>query len=142
MQEWMKVNPIGVVVSACAYIVAGVIFYSHWALGKLWMPLVKHMQKQAEKRSILVYLGAFISALLIAYIMGCVNNLARTKEPKEGAFLGFLIWIGFVIPTIFSPVLFGKKAVGMFWLDAIFYLIVYAVIGAIMAKFNLLTKSK
>ncbi|MBS0652464.1 MAG: DUF1761 domain-containing protein [Verrucomicrobia bacterium] len=136
MINFLKVNPIGIALSAIAYIILGIVVYSQWMLGKCWPELVNHMQKQADSISIRVYLGTFFSAALIAYAMGCFFNLVHANTLASGILIGFLVWIGFIIPTTFSPVIFGKKPLGMFWLDAVYYLIAYIVIGLITAKFN------
>lgn len=134
--SFYKVSPIGIALCAIVYIILGIIIYSQWTLGKCWPELVNHMQKQADCISTRVYLGAFFSAALIAYVMGCFFNLVHANTPASGVLIGFLVWIGFIIPTTFSPVIFGKKPIGMFWLDAVYYLIAYVVIGLITAKFN------
>ena len=134
---WLKVNPIGIVLSAIAYILLGMVFCSHWILGRFWPDLVNHMQKHAEGVPTKVYLGAFASAAVIAYAMGCFLKMTQGKTIGSGIFIGVLIWAGVILPTIFSPVLFGKKPLQMFWLDAVYYLVAYIVLGAITAKFNL-----
>jgi len=133
---WLKVSPIGIILSAIAYILLGMVFYSHWILGRFWPDLVNHMQKRAEGIPAKVYLGAFMSAAMIAYAMGCFVKMTQGKTITSGIFIGFLIWAGVILPTIFSPVLFGKKPIQMFWLDAVYYLVAYIVLGAITAKFN------
>jgi hypothetical protein len=136
MMLWLKVNPIGIILGAIAYILMGIVFYSQWALGRFWPDLISHMQRQAEGVPAKVYLGAFISALVISYAMGCFLNIANAKTIGSGVFIGLLTWAGFILPTIFSPALFGKKPLGMFWLDAVYYLTAYVVLGIITAKFN------
>ena len=134
--RWMAVNPIGILLGAVAYISVGIVFYSRWALGRFWPDLINHMQRQAEGVPTRVYLGAFASAAVISYAMGCFLNMTHAKTIGSGAFIGLLTWAGFILPTVFSPVLFGKKPLGMFWLDAVYYLIAYVVLGVIAARFN------
>lgn len=136
MIGWFKVNPIGILLGAIVYILFGIVFYSKWGLGRLWVDLVKHMQKQADNTTAVVYIGAFMSAVLIAYVIGCFANLIQAKTLSTGALIGFLVWLGFILPTTFSPVLFGKKPIEMFYLDAVFYLITYIVVSVIVVKFN------
>jgi len=136
MLLWLKVNPIGIIFGTIIYISLGVIFYSRWILARFWPALVNHMQKQAEGLPVKVYLGALISGAVISYAMGCLLNIAHAKTLTSGAFLGFLTWAGFILPTIFSPVLFGKKPIEMFWLDAVYYLIAYVALGTLAAKFK------
>lgn len=136
MYQWLKVNPIGVVLGVISYILLGIIFYSRWILGKFWPVLTSHMQKKADGVPLQVYLGSIISALLVAYAMGCLLNLIRAKTITSGLLLGIVLWAGFILPTIFAPVLFGKKPLEMFWLDSIFYLIAYITLGILSAKFK------
>ena len=132
----IKVNPFGILFAAIAYIFLGIIFYSPYWLGRFWPNLVTHMQKQADGIPSKIYLGAFISAAIIAYAMGFLLSLTRAKSTLSAVLLGFLIWAGFILPTIFSPALFGKKPMAMFWLDSIYYLIAYISIALITMKFN------
>jgi hypothetical protein len=136
MLTWLKVNPIGVIIGALSYLLIGAIFYSQRGLARFWPDLTQHMQKQADSMTLKVYVGAFLSASLIAYGMGCLTNLFQVKAQPLGFLTGFLVWVGFILPTIFSPVLFGKKPIEMFLLDALYYLIIYTVIGWIAVKFN------
>lgn len=136
MLLWLKVNPIGIIIGAIAYILLGIIFYSPLVLGRFWPDLISHMQKKAESVPIAVYSAAFISAALIAYAIGCFLNIAHAKTMTSGILIGLLIWAGFILPTIFFPVLFGKKPIGMFWLDVIYYLVAYITLGIITVKFN------
>ena len=133
---WMKVNLLGIVLGAVSYILMGIVFYSQWALGRFWPDLINHMQKKADGVPVKVYLGAFISASVIAYAMGCFLNITHAKTAASGVLIGLLTWGGFIVPTIFSPVIFGKKPLGMFWLDSVYYLVAYVVLGVITAKFN------
>lgn len=136
MSIWLKVNPIGVVLGIISYMLLGLIIYSRWILGRLWPDLTSHMQKKADGVPIQVYLGSFICALLVAYAMGCLLNLTRATTIASGFLIGVILWAGFILPTILAPVLFGKKPLEMFWLDAVFYLLAYVTIGMLAAKFN------
>ena len=106
---WLKVNPLGGLLGAITYILLGVVLYSRWILGRFWPDLVNHMQKRAEGVPIKVYVGTFISPAVIAYAMGFVLNMVHEKTICSGVFIGLLVWAGFILPTIFSPVLFGKN---------------------------------
>lgn len=136
MISWFRVNPIGVFLAPVIYLLVGMLFYTHWLLGRFWPGLVAHMQKKAIGIPSKIYIGTCLSAAVIAYVMGCFMNIARAKSAFSGGLIGFLIWIGFIIPTTFSPVLFGKKPLEMFWLDAIYYFIIYVSIGIMTAQFN------
>lgn len=138
MPHWMKVNSIGILLSAITYIFMGYILYGRKGFSRFWPDLVKHMQKKADISTTTVYLTSFASAILISYIMGCLIRIVRAHSSFTGILVGFLVWIGFILPTIFTPVLFGKKPLEMFYLDAIFYLIIYLAIGYITARFNIL----
>ena len=110
MLTWLKVNPIGVLVGALSYMLLGAIFYSQRGLARFWPDLTQHMQKQADRTTIKVYFGAFLSAILIAYGMGCFINLFQVKTQSLGILIGLLVWVGFILPTIFSPVSIWQEA--------------------------------
>ena len=111
---WMKVSPLGVVFGAVSYILMGIVFYSQWALGRFWPDLINHMQKKADGVPVRVYLGAFISASVIAYAMGCFLNITHAKTAASGVLIGLLTW-GDSLCQPFSLLLFlGKNLLGCF----------------------------
>jgi len=125
----------GILIAAATYLVVGVISYSRWGLGRYWEKHISHMRLDVPLQNFRAILGAFVSAIVVSYFMGIFQNIMNVEDILTGAFVGLLVWIGFIWPTIFSPVLFGRKPIQMFWLDSLYYFIVYIAIGAITAGF-------
>lgn len=134
---WFKVSLAGVVVSAIVYIIIGLAIYSHWGLGRWWPYLSKTVEKEGMHHKTASIIGNAVIALVIAFFLACVFRLAHGANVTTGMFLGFLIWIGFVMPTLLTPVLFGKKTLQMFYLDTAAFLIAYLVMGGVTAHFNI-----
>lgn len=126
------VNLWAVLVSAVLTIVIGSFWYSPLLFGKIWMD-ANGIKEEEMKGAYKAYLGALISSLLTAYVLGVFINWIGADNALQGAFIGFLAWLGFVATTQFSAVLWEKKPLKLYGIHAGAMLINLIVMGALLA---------
>lgn len=106
----MDVNYLAIVVAAVAQFIIGAVWYSV-LFGKLWMKIhdcdklseaeLKKMQKQMMPFYGVQFVMTLITTVILAIFLSYVPNW------NYYALAGFL-WLGFVLPTQVSGVIFGN----------------------------------
>jgi hypothetical protein len=118
----------------------GALWYSPILLGKQWMALTKltdaDMLAARERgvwKSYLVHLVAsFVSFCVLAFIIAAVN----VASGIDGAFFGFLVWLGFTLPLHISHLLWQKAPFKLILIDTAQILIGLVIGGAIIGAWK------
>ncbi len=129
-----NVNYLAVLVAAISAMVVGFIWYSESFFGKIWIEL-NHI---TEKDNIGSSMGKnysimFMSSVVMAVVLAWLINLSNSSTLLDGMILAFWMWLGFVVTTFLSEVLFAKKPWKMFFIQSGYYLATLMVMGAILA---------
>ncbi|MBI2085465.1 MAG: DUF1761 domain-containing protein [Candidatus Aenigmarchaeota archaeon] len=126
-----------IVVSAIASMIIGMIWYSPMLFGKSWMNEMKMNAKKmlSMKKSGGInkaYMLSFAGSLLTAYVLGYFVNLLGANTAMGGAAVGFWAWLGFVVTTNSSGVLYEGKSAKSYYIGAAHQLVNMMVMGAIV----------
>lgn len=117
------VNFVGVLVAAIVAMLFGLVWYSPNLFGKKWMKYVGISQRKAkenkEKGRFLQILGGFISQILMAGILSVFLLYTGAASIVASLFIAFLLWLGFIVTTQISVVLWERKPLGLFFLNAL-----------------------
>lgn len=128
----MKLNYAAVVVSAVVY----------WLLGALWYGVLfskqyvalEHLTEEQMKAAnpILPYIITIVLNLLIAFVLAkfCIWRSADTAV--KGAWLGILLWIGFLAPVTFTTYMFELRPVELFAINQCYALVGLCLMGLIL----------
>lgn len=106
-------------------------WYSPKFLGTLW---AKEHQFDLEtlKPTALHFAGAILVSFLTAFVFSLIINWVGVATSWEGILLAFLIWLGFVVTTHFSGVIWAKKPLKVYLIDTGFQLVSLLMMGAIL----------
>jgi hypothetical protein len=129
------VSWVGVILATVATVIIGGFWYSPALLGPFWARshlFDLNVLKPSPISYGLAVLGAFVEAL----VLGVLIKYLPVTSILNGAYVGFLVWLGFVVTTQFSAVIWAKKPLGAFAVDITCYLITLVVSGAILAFFK------
>ena len=126
------VNLWAVLVSAILNIVIGTLWYSPLLFGKIWME-ANGINEEEMKGAYKAYLGAFLNSFISAYVLSVFINWIGAENALQGAFIGFLAWLGFVATTQFSAVLWEKKPLNLYGIHAGVMLLNLIAMGALLA---------
>ncbi|HEX6627717.1 MAG TPA: DUF1761 domain-containing protein [Gemmatimonadaceae bacterium] len=142
------VNYPAVFVAAIVIFLLGGLWYSPALFAKRWIALQGRTEEQmradaANSNMAVMYVIAFIAALIIAFALGLLSNVfvprARTTMPNwifQGVKLGLFCWFGFVLPTTFTTSLFSMKPRQLWVIDAGYNLVSFILAGAIIMGWN------
>lgn len=125
---------LGILMAALVYFILGAIWYAPFLFGQNWSrkdPQIAEIDD--EKRcscTIWSYIGEFIIALIMAFVLALFIEVAGAEDVYEGVVIAFWLWVGFIATTHFSAVLWGRKTVKHFFIHAAFMLIGMLAMGA------------
>lgn len=122
---------IAVIIATIVNNALAMAWYSPKFLGTVW---AKEHQFDLEtlKPSPLHFIGAVLVSFLTAFVFSLIINWVGINTSFEGMALGFLIWLGFVVTTHFSGVIWAKKPFKVYLIDTGFQLVSLLIMGAIL----------
>ena len=130
--EVVDISLTRVIVAAVANMLIGAIWYSPGVFGKKWMKLTGKKREDLQKGAPTAYVGSAISALIVAFVLAYFVGFAEVNSAINGALLGILAWLGFVVTSSMAKLLFQGGSKDLFVLDNGYQLVAYAVMGAIL----------
>ena len=132
----MHVNYGAVIVAAIVNMVIGFIWYSPGVFGKAWMSLTGKRMEDMRGRAGTAYAGAFVAALITAWILARFITLLNAQTMTRGAVIGFWAWLGFVATTSLGDVLFGGRPIKLYYLTNGYYLVSLIIMGALLGMWR------
>jgi hypothetical protein len=131
------INYLAIVIAAVVAFVFGGIYYH--LLADLWMKAIgftkKSMSKGASHTPLIV---TIIAELVMAWVLaGLIGHLGPGQVTvQNGVVSGAFVWLGFVATTIAVNNAFGKRKPMLSMIDAVHWLAVLAIMGAIIGAFG------
>jgi hypothetical protein len=130
----VEVNFWAVLLAAVANMLIGSVWYSKAMFATKWMALIGKTEDEIRSSSAsTAYIGMTVGALVMAYVMAHFVNYAGAATVTDGAAVGFWAWLGFIVTTKASDVLFEGRPKGLFAINAGYFLVALPVMGAILA---------
>ena len=134
-------NYLAIVLAAIAGWLTGAVWYGllakHWVAAQ-GTTMEEFKQKQAamkgDPKAFLPFVLAFVADLIMAWMLaGVLGHLGAGQVTlRNGVISGAFCWLGFVITVIFTNYSFGKRDVRLIWIDGGHWLIVLALMGAVI----------
>jgi hypothetical protein len=132
MQQ-IQIDFVTVLIAAVLNMVVGSLWYSKWLFGHHWMKLSGFKETELKHPGMAMFWG-FIVSLVIAYFLAFFESLIGVTTVSDGMFVGFTLWLGFVMTTQLNGVIWGKMPGKLFLLHTteklIALLVMSGVIGA------------
>lgn len=118
----LNVNWLAVLVAAVAAMVVGFAWYSESLFGKQWTKLMGISAKEAKKMK-KKGMGAqcalgFLTTLVTAYVLAVVLNWYGPWDVWSAMDAAFWVWLGFTATTQYGTVIWGRKPMKLFWINA------------------------
>mgnify|MGYP001579531602 CR=1 FL=1 len=132
----VSVNYLAVLAAAVASMVVGFIWYGP-LFGKLWISLMnfdkKKMQEAQKKGMGKTYALAFLTSLIMSYVLAQFVGYVQAATIAEGTVLAFWLWLGFFATTQLGMVMWEGKPVKLYLLNTLHYLVTLGVMASILA---------
>jgi hypothetical protein len=132
----METNFLAVILAAISAMVVGFVWYGP-LFGKLWISLSnfkeEDMEKAKEQGMAKYYAIAFAGALVTAFVLSLIINVTNVSGTIFSVTLALWIWLGFVVTTLLSSVLWEGKPVKVFLLNISQQLVSLVVMAIILS---------
>lgn len=128
------VNYMAVFFSGVLMMVLGYLWYGP-VFGKPWMKLMgitKTSMKGKGGEMAKNYIVMFISALVLSYVFAYILAVFQAVTVAEALMGAFWTWLGFIATTMLGGVLWTKKPLTLYAIDAGYYLAGLAIIGIVL----------
>lgn len=129
-----------ILVAAIVAFGIGALWYSPILFGKEWMSLSKitdaDMKEARTKGMWISYLVQFVMALVTFCVLGFIISTSDSISASDGAFIGFLSWLGLVLPIGVSSLLWEKKPLKLVAINTISILLNLLIGGAIIGAWR------
>ena len=129
------VNPYAVLACSVAIFLLGAAWYSPFLFAKPWVTLLGKTPEELQKTSNpLMFVVGFLTGLISCYVLAVVVSFSGATSLMDGAFVGFLCWMGFAGATSYNnQVNFVKKPRALWAIDSGYNLVSFLIAGAVLA---------
>lgn len=135
-----SINFLPIAVASIASFGISSLWYSPFLFGKEWLSSRKISSEEiAEIKTVSItrsYIFQFIITLVTFSVLAFIISMADVRTSTDGAFLGFLAWLGFMVPNFLAGFLWKKESVTLVLIDAVNNLVVLTIGGAIIGAWK------
>ncbi len=131
-----QINYLAVGVAALATIFIGALWYSPLLFGKLWMKAHGYTDEKVRQmagRGIIVSLFCYV---VMAFVLAVLVSYAGASTTVQGAFLGFIVWIGFLATLGLTAHMYSERPLSIYVIDAGYQLVYAVAMGVILAAWR------
>ena len=130
----MKINYLAVIVAAVIHFMIGGLWYG-LIFANIFIDIVgrEQLERMVADSHWSQYLIAFISSLVLVYILAHFVQFTGSKTAGGGMQTAFWLWLGFVVTTQLSGVIFEQRKIGLYLLNIGYQLVACLICGAILA---------
>jgi hypothetical protein len=132
----MKINYPAVLVATIVHFLVGGLWYGLLFSNKFteliaWSPeKLQAMQNQSQVKDLLI---AFISALVLVYILAHFVQYTKARTALDGIQTAFWLWLGFIATTQLATVVFEERKLGLYLINVGYQFVACALAGVILA---------
>jgi hypothetical protein len=136
------VNYLAILVSGVAIFVLGGLWYSPLLFAKPWTRLMGKNEEEmkaymaspkAKREMPLMYGMAFVTALVIAWVMAIVVHHFPPPDLLRGIEVGALCWLGFAATTSYATAMFSMQPKALWLINSTYNLVSFVIAGVIVA---------
>ncbi len=131
-----QVNYLAVVVAALATMLIGALWYSPLLFGKVWMTAHGYSQEQMQKKAGRAYIVSLFCYAAMALVLAVLVSYVGVSTAPQGAFLGFLVWVGFLATLGLTAHVFSEKPLSTYLIDTGYQLTYAVAMGVILAAWR------
>ena len=129
MKVLQDINLLAVLVAGVAHMVTGLVLFQPKLFGNAWARLTGQELKPATQWIAAGIIGHQVIALVLAMIV----YLANATTAAEGAIVGILVWIGFVVTLEIGELIWEKIQFKLFMIRIGNHLAALTIAGVILA---------
>ena len=130
----VDINLLAVLIAAVLNMVIGMLWYSPYLFGKMWLSAIGKTQEEIKQGSSgPIYMINTIASLVIAYVLAHIIDYAGAATAAAGAQTGFWIWLGFVAMTVLPTYLYEMRPMRVYFIYVAYQLVSFIAMAVILA---------
>ena len=131
-----QINYLAVGVAALATIFIGALWYSPLLFHKLWVKAHGYSEEKVKQMAGRGFIVSLLCYVVMAFVLAVFVSYAGVSTVLQGAFLGLLVWIGFLATLGLTAHMFSEKPLSTYLIDAGYQLVYAVVMGVILAAWR------
>jgi hypothetical protein len=123
-------NYIHIIIAIVVAYVIGALWYSPVLFAKQWKKLAK--LKGKLKMTFRDIIQSIILTIIMVVALAFALDYAYINAIMDAMVAAVILWIGFIVPVMYSPVIWKKQDIKLFWLESVHYLVVLIIAAIIL----------
>jgi hypothetical protein len=129
-----SINLVPVIVAAVINMALGMLWYSPYLFGKLWMKAQGKTPEDTKSAYVgIMYVLNTLTSLVFAYLLAHIVKYANLNTIQLGAVAGFWVWLGFVVTTVLPVYLFERRPKILFFIYILYQFVSIPIMGGLLA---------
>jgi hypothetical protein len=130
----LHLNPWAMLVSALILWILGAVWYSPPLFAKPWMAALGITPDPKNKQGLLAgMIASFIGDLILALVLAHIIAWAHARTVHWGAFIGFLVWLGFFAAPNYPQGIYERRPFKLFAINNGYWLVGLIIVGVLLA---------
>lgn len=126
-----ELNWLAVGAAVVANMVVGALWYSPILFGNMWLEATGRKADEIEGANTAMA-TAILPAILFSLGLALVTSWTGAATFAAGASIAIFAWACFVVPTLWLEVIFNQKPYKVFYINIGYFLVSFALMGAIL----------
>ncbi len=131
-----QINYLAVGVAALTTLFIGALWYSRLLFGKLWVKAHGYSEAKVKQMAGRGFIVSLFCYLVMAFVLAVLVSYAGVSTVLQGAFLGLLVWIGFLSTLGLTAHMFSEKPLSTYLIDTGYQLVYAVAMGVILAAWR------
>lgn len=106
--NWLAVLVCGIVSIALGFLWYGPLFGKAWSRAMGWMALTPEQVQAKQKAAGPGYVMSFVGALIVAYAIALIVQVANPTAVMDAIALGIMLWLAFIVPLSYVNAFFQE----------------------------------
>ncbi len=129
-----SLNLVPVIVAAILNMALGMLWYSPYLFGKLWLKAQGKTRDDIKSATIgITYVLNTLTSLVFAYVLAHIVKYANLNSIEQGAMAGFWVWLGFVVTTVLPVYFFESRPKLLFLIYILYQFVSIPIMGGLLA---------
>lgn len=131
----IQVNFLAVLVAAILDMGLGMLWYSKFVFGKLWMKMIGKTEeefKETGNTAGVAYVANTLASVVMAFVLAHVVKISGATDYTMAIQTGFWMWLGFVVAGILPAYVFEDRKKGLFLLYIAYKLLSILAMAALL----------
>lgn len=78
----------------------------------------------------------FLAYVFLALVMAMLVDITNPATVNQGLWLGLMAWFGFMVPVNLTGVLYARKGMSLFVIDAVYQLLIALMVAAVVTAWR------